>query len=115
MDDSIKTVFKKIKSRVENISPFVVSEIKLIEQPSLRGETALYYTFETETNGISIFFYDNGFFEIMTDLIVNENNENYYYSHVPPNYQTQKYSTYDIEIFVQKTNELLDLINDARK
>jgi hypothetical protein len=113
MDDNIKAVFKKIKSRVEKNFPLVVSEIKLIEQPSLRGDTALYYTFETETNGISIFFYDNGFFEIMTDLIVNENNENYYYSHLPPNYQTQKYSNYDIELFVQKTNELLDSITGA--
>jgi hypothetical protein len=110
MDDTIRKIFDEIKSRLERSLPFVKSEIKELTKPSLRGDNWLYYNIETGSNGITIFFYDNGVFEITTDLVTSDNGDNSYVSHVPSNYQNQKYSKCDIDLFMEKVNELLALI-----
>jgi hypothetical protein len=107
MDDTIKKIFDEIKSRLESSLPFIKSEIKELTKPTLRGNNWLRYSMETENTGIDICFYDNGVFEIMTGLVTTEDGDDYYVSHVPSNYQNEMYSKYDIDLFVEKMNELL--------
>ena len=103
-------MFDEIKTRLESNLPFVKSEVKELTQPTIRGNYWLSYNMETENTGIVISFYDNGVFEIMTGLVTTESGDDYYVSHVPSNYQSQKYSDYDIDLFKERVNELLALI-----
>lgn len=110
MEDKISKIFGEIKSRLENSLPFVKSEIIELRKPSLPGNDGLHYSIETDNNGVAIFFWDTGVFEIMTDLIVSADGSSFFFSHTPTNYQSQKHSNDDIDFFVEKVNELISLL-----
>ncbi len=107
---NIKRALGLFKKELENNIPFVKSEIVELSKPSMMGKSGLYYHLETDNSGVAIFFWDSGIFEISSDIIVLESDDNVFFNYVPHNYQDKNYPEESMQLFLKKINEFLTLL-----
>jgi hypothetical protein len=104
---SVKHILSHLKDELENNIPYVESDIVELSKPSMMGDTGLYYHLETQSSGVAVFFWDSGIFEISTDIIDLEKEDNLFFSYVPGSGQEDKYPQQSITLFIEKIKELL--------
>ncbi|HEX7905250.1 MAG TPA: hypothetical protein VF487_15365 [Chitinophagaceae bacterium] len=110
---NIKSILYFLKEELENNIQFIESEIIELTEPSMMGNSGLYYHLETDSSGIAVFFWDSGVFEISTDVVVLEREDNVFFSYVPNNELKQEYPRESLILFREKIKELLSLLKET--
>ena len=109
---TINDLLNPLKIEFEKNIPFVESEIVELTKPSMMGKGGLYYHLETQTSGLAIFFWTSGIFEISSNLIAVNGEDNYTFQYLPQN-EIEEMNLHEIlPIFIEKLIELLSLLKE---